>query len=83
MRFHYGLYLLLAVVSLLAVIFDELRAWGALGLIPLIFSVLSGWMVSIVFKLEQDFDRGVVTGAAVIFALCAIVTFGWLLIHAP
>jgi hypothetical protein len=80
MRFHYGLYLLLAIVSVLAVIFGALRAWGAVGLVPLIFTALAAWMVSIVFKLEQEFDRGVVTGAAVVFALSAIVTFGLLLL---
>jgi hypothetical protein len=80
MRFHYGLYLLLAIISVLAVIFAALRAWGALGLVPLIFSALAAWMVNIVFKLDQDFDRGVVKGAAVVFALSAIVTFGLLLL---
>jgi hypothetical protein len=80
MRFHYGLYLLLAIISVLAVIFAALRAWGALGLVPLTFSALAVWMVSIVFKLRQDFDRGVVTGAAVVFALSAIVTLALLLL---
>jgi hypothetical protein len=81
MRFHYGLYVLLAIVSLLAVIFGAMRAWGALGLVPLIFAALAAWMVNIVLKIEQEFDRGVVTGAAVVFALSAIVTFGLLLIY--
>jgi hypothetical protein len=81
MRFHYGLYILLAVVSILAVIFGAMRAWGALGLVPVIFAALAAWMVNIVFKIEQEFDRGVVTGAAVVFALSAIVTCGLLLIY--
>jgi hypothetical protein len=80
MRFHYGLYLLLAIISVLAVIFGALRAWGALGLVPLTFSALAVWMVSIVFKLRQDFDRGVVMGAAVVFALSAIITLALLLL---
>jgi hypothetical protein len=83
MRFHYGLYLLLAVVSVLAIVFGALRAWGALGVVPLILAALAAWMVSIVLKLEQEFDRGVVTGAAVVFALSAIVTFGLLLVYVP
>jgi hypothetical protein len=83
MRFHYGLYLLLAVVSVLAVIFGALRAWGALGLVPLIFAALAAWMVRVVLKIEQEFDRGIVTGAAVVFALSAIITFGLLLVYVP
>ena len=64
MRFHYGLYILLAVVSLLAVIFGALRAWGALGLVPLIFAALAAWMVSIVLKLEQWGERSLAAAAS-------------------
>jgi hypothetical protein len=80
MRLRFGLFLLLCTVSLLAVIFAALRAFGSMGLVPLIFSGLAIWIVTVVFRADREFDRAVLTFAAVAFALCAIVTFGLLVV---
>jgi hypothetical protein len=81
MRFHFGLYLLLTVVSSLAVVFAAMRAWGPLGLVPLIFAGLSFWMVHATMVVEREFDRAVLTFAAVTFALAAMASLGWMLIQ--
>jgi hypothetical protein len=81
MRFHFGLYLLLTVVSSLAVVFAAMRAWGALGLVPLMFAGLSLWMVRATLRVQREFDRGVLTFAAVMFALGAMASLGWLLMR--
>jgi hypothetical protein len=81
MQPRYGLYLLLVVVSTLAVIFAALRAWGTIGLVPLIFGAIATWAIQAGLRLERDFDSGLMSFAGILFALAGVLTLMHLIMH--
>jgi hypothetical protein len=81
MQIRYGLYVLLATVTILAVIFAAVRAWGAIGLAPAIFAALSLWFIQVALRLEGTFEKRLMTFAAVLFGFGTLVLIGELLLR--
>jgi hypothetical protein len=81
MQIRYGLYLLLAITGVLAIVFAALRAWGALGLVPVVLAALSLWLLHVMPHFEGDFEQWVMLVAGILFALGAVLFLGSLVIN--
>jgi hypothetical protein len=79
MQPRYGLYLLLSAVSVLAVVFAAVRAWGAIGIVPLILAALAIWMLRAGRYVERDLESGLMAFVGIMFALAALVSLMLLL----
>jgi hypothetical protein len=83
MQPRFGLYLLLAAVSVMAVIFAAVRAWGPIGIVPLILAALAAWMIRAGLHFERDFESGAMSFVGIMFALASLLSFVLLMTYSP
>jgi hypothetical protein len=81
MQPRFGLYLLLSAVSVMAVIFAAVRAWGPIGVVPLILAALAVWMIRAGRYVERDLESGTMAFVGIMFALAALLSFMLLLTY--